>query len=320
MNTLRRKKLRPHQSRLFAERRKERLALGIGAAFIAAISWIFVISRVTALPYLSIESIHVYGADPELVPAIQNAAAAAIQGSYFGLFPRSDALIYPRGAVARAVASSSPQVSTVDVGRDSLNDMVISVSERPPAAAVCGDLPDFDAAGGLIFDDQCYLADERGLIFGAAPAMEAGQPASAASAGPLDRYYVPDLPASPIGTYATTTGEFVALQAFLASARSTGIVTEGVLMKDSGEYELYGDNPGAPVALAAPGASVATTSSPDDLVIIYFNDAAGLADEAADLSAFWIGMEKPADPATPHPAFISIDLRYGTNVFYRLQK
>lgn len=288
-----------NQSKRFAEQRRRRLIIGCVAGPIALISIIFVLSRLSSLPFVTIENIQVYGADSDIVPSVDLAALGALKGSYLGIFSRSDALLYPRSAVAAAVKASSPRILSVSVDRAGLDGLVVSVSEKSPAAVICPELPDFDANGSLVIDNgECYAADSSGLIFEKMPAS--------AQAPQGERYYVPDLSGMPvIGSYATSTAEFLSLQSFLEGARSAGITTEGLLFKDGGEYELYADNP--PAALSA------ATSTP--VAVVYMNDAAGLDTELSDLTAFWSHM---ASTDGARPSFESVDLRYGSNVFYRI--
>jgi len=187
------------------------------------------------------------------------------------------------------VASSSPRILSSDVSRDGWNGIVVSVSEKPPAAIVCGNLPDFSANDALSDDGDCYAADASGYLFEKMPATGGAQQ--------YVRYYIPSLPDSQvIGTQATSSAEFTALQSFVAGARSAGIKPEAVLMKDGGEYEMYSDDP---------------------FIVVYFNDKAGLSAELSDLTAFWSHMSSRSAAAGADQGFEYIDLRYGSNVFYR---
>ncbi|MGC9605610.1 MAG: hypothetical protein ABSF56_02545 [Minisyncoccia bacterium] len=294
-----RSKLRSHQSRPFNERRRRRVVLGYAAAITAAVSFLFVSSRLSFLPALSIETVEVYGADASITPAMETAAYGAIQGSYLGLFSKSNALIYPGSAVAAAVASLSPKVETVSVELSGMRSLAVSVSEKAPAAVVCADLPNWDENGALLPESGCYFADEDGLIFDQAPE----------DAGDLyNRYYVPGLSGSDrvIGLFATSTAEFKSLQGFMDSVKAAGIRTEAMLMEDGGEYELYAHNPPA----------VSTTSSEGSVVVIHFNDAAGLRTERDNLVLFWSSMTDKAKAAGAAPEWSDIKLQYPPNIDY----
>ena len=296
MNARRRSQLRQYQSRSFGERRRRRASIGVAASIVAAVFWIFALARFSSLGYFSIDAIQVYGADPDIVPTVQSAASAALRGSYIGVFSKSNVFMFPRKSVANAVIASSPRITSADVRRDGWHTLIVSVSEKAPAALVCAGLPDFDASGALSDDDDCYAADATGLMFEKMPAV--------ASDG-YDRYYAPDISDdAAIGSLATSTAEFAALQSFVSGVKTLGIKPEGLLVKDGGDYELYVENPGA-----VPG--------PASLAIIYFNDLAGFPTELTDLQAFWPHMTASSTASGATLGFQYIDLRYGSNVFYR---
>ena len=281
-------RIRSYQSKTFVEKRQRRSLVGVGLFLICAASWAFALSRLSSLEYLSIEGIEIYGADQDIIPAIQSAVSNAIQGSYLGLFSKSNALIYPRKTIMAAVVGASPRILSVDISRDGRQTLAVSVTEKTAAALVCAGLPDFDQNGALQADDDCYAADASGLIF---KKISAGEDSA------LIRYYVQTLPddRSAIGMQATSTAEFTGLQSFIAGVKPSGIRPEAVLMKDAGEYELYAD----------------------PLIVVYFNDKAGLPAELADLTAFWSRMVSAAAAGGEPQSFEYIDLRYGSNVFYR---
>ena len=59
--------------------------------------------------------------------------------------------------------------------------------------------------------------------------------------------------------------------------------------------------------------------NPDkSIAIVYLNDSRSLSDELSNLLSFWTYMVvNPRVTKTP-PSFDYIDVRYGTNVFYRV--
>ncbi len=297
------------QSKSFAEQRRRQAIIGIVAGSIAIFSFTFSLSKLSSLEFFSIETIRVYGADSDIALAVQSAAYNSIQGSFLGIFSKSNAFIYPKSSLTAAVVDASPRVLSAEVSRDGWQTLIVSVYEKSPAAIVCADLPDFDQNGALLSDNDCYAADDSGLLFKKITASTDAFAGTASAAGTpgIIRYYVPDLPddASAIGSRATSTVEFAALQSFVAGARSAGIKPEAILFKDGGEYEMYADSPAGP--------SGAATSTP--LIVVYFNDKAGFAAELSDFHAFWSHMAMSAAGAPK--SFEYIDLRYGSNVFYR---
>lgn len=285
------------QSRRFTEKRHLRRWVGSVSAVLAIASWLFVLSRLSSLSTFTIQAVNVSGADSDIAPSLQAVALQAIQGDYAGLFSKSNSFIYPRKKIRLAVESASPRIESVSVRRDGLSALVISVVEKAPAATVCASLPDFDDAGQPSSDPaDCYFADATGRIFATA---------SSSPGVALHRYYVPALSDSSsattslVGQYATSTGEFQALQSFYDGARQAGLDPRAILIKDSGEYELY--------ALASD-------------MVVYFNDSRPLPEELSNLTAFWITMTDAARAKKEKLDLDSIDVRYGSNVFYRVAK
>jgi hypothetical protein len=182
-----------------------------------------------------------------------------------------------------------------------LNDrhiLVVSVTQKNPVAVVCASLPDFHGSElSLEEAEQCYFTDRTGQLFAESPSF---------SGTAHKRYYAPDIREASttgiiLGTSVLEPEKFEELQTFYDSVRAAGIRAEAVLIKPEGEYELYVRNPGES---AGEEGSLAGT------VVIYFNTAGDFSLELANLISFWASMKEER--------FDSIDVRYGSNVFYRL--
>lgn len=284
------------------------MAWVVALSVVAIITSIYSLSAITDLKFFAVNEIKVYGTDPETTDMVSQAARSVLSGRYLGLFSRAASLIYPRSELVAAVAAASPKIQSVDVSRQGLTAIVVSVREKSPSALVCATLPDFEG-DRIVFGDQddCYFADETGYMFGRAPSF---------SGHIYHRYYVPGLAdaatssQSMIGTYATTTAAFRALEDTYAGVIKIGIPVEAMLLKDGGEYEMYVDQPGR------------IASSTDDgganIAVIYLTKDRFLADQITNLAAFWNRMVTSV--GSKAPSFEYIDVRYGSNVFYRLAK
>lgn len=249
-----------------------------------------------------ITSVSIYGADNDIAPSLQSATEAAISGSYFGLFSKSNAFIYPRGAVVRAVQDASGRVYTVRTSLNDLHQISVSITEKTPVAIACPDFPSADVADSddvsgveVTPDEHCYFMDKSGFIYSTAPDT---------SANAYHRYYVPNVSTasssdSYIGNFATSTEEFAELQSFYDGSQAAGLEVQSILIKEKGEYEMYILNPDKSIA------------------IIYFNNARPFATELSNLVSFWTYMVTDVATTKKPPSFDYIDVRYGTNVFYR---
>lgn len=308
-----RTRLSKSQSKSFVRRRRDRLVWQVGLALVVILAWIFVLSRLSWLGAFTITNVQVYGADPEITGQLRGVALDQLNGSYFGLFARADSAIYPEKDIAAAIKNKATRVLNVDIHRTGIHGLSITVDERVPTAVICAELPDFSS--GTANDSNCYYADVNGLIFEEAPTT---------TPQISERYYEPDLAnddaadgssTNIIGSYATSTQEFSALQSFFDKVQAAGIPTFGILMKDAGEYELYALNPGS-----TNQSTTTSTGTAPDIAVIYFNDLSTFESELSDLTSFWNKEITDGRATGKLPRFESIDVRYGSSVFYRLEK
>lgn len=289
------------QSSSFARKRRRRNIVGWTAGVLAVISWVFILSRLTFLSTFAIDTVNVYSARQDLVPAVQSVAYRELQGAYLGIFSKANSIIYPKRAITAAVASSSPRIDTVSIAREGRHGLNISISEKPAAGIVCPELPSFDEDAALIRGQGCYFADDDGLVFERVPESDTGT---------YNRYYAPTLPTDDtiIGRHATSTTRFKTLQIFIETAKGAGIVPEALLIKDGGEYELYIDNP-------LPG-KTSTSSDHRGPIVIYMNDRVSLATELDNLVLFWSTMMDKARAKGTPLELSEIKLQYPPNVYY----
>jgi hypothetical protein len=299
-------RLTSHQSRKFIKRKKARgLVVGI-LIVVSIVSGLFALSRLSSLYALSIQTVEVQGADNDIAGSIQKVALNALEGKYLHLFSKSNTFIYPRDLVSSAVGSVSPRISSVKVKKSDMHTLEISVEEKAPKALVCANLPEFNGDSLSLENlDSCYFADTAGYIFASAPLF---------SGNIYNRYYAPDLSNTTstenfvIGSYATSSAEFTKLQEFYEGARLFGVDVLAILIKEAGEYELYARN--------SIQDQIVSTSSINAMVV-YFNNSRSFRDQLVNLLSFWTKMKDQARSKGEVVNFDYIDVRYGSNVFYR---
>ncbi|MFA6601520.1 MAG: hypothetical protein WCT02_01485 [Candidatus Paceibacterota bacterium] len=289
-------RLQSRQSKRFIERKKTRVVLGWFVGIVALASWFVALTAFTHLSFLAVSQIEVQGADQDIENNISAATLNSLQGKYWGLFSKDNIFIYSKADAAEAVRVASERIDSVNIKRSGLNSLLITVREKIPVALICPYLPDFfneDASSAVAFASSspaaagpatCYLADKEGFIFQKAPFdLKSG----------YNRYYIPALTDNEtsriIGNFATSTAEFVALQDFYNSVSRAGLKVLAILAKDKGEYEMY-------------------VQTNDNITVVYFNDSRSFNDQLSNLISFWNKMTG---------SFEYIDVRYGSNVFYR---
>ena len=291
----------PHQSASFSQRRRNRLITYLVTSVVLIVCLCVGLSYFFSLSSFEITSVKIFGADEDITPVLQQTATELIQGSYLGIFKRSSALIYPKGKIISTLTARSPRISSVAITRDGWHTLIITIGQKTPRALVCASLPDWNE-GTLSADslNQCYFADETGYIF---------EPAPSFSGHIYNRYFIPDASAGTssdalVGTYATSSVEFTQLQSLYENIKSLKINPEGLLIKDNGEYELYADE--------VHRDSKGKVSS--DIFVVYVNNARPFTTEFDNFASFW--NSKTATHNTPH--FEYIDVRYGSNVFFKI--
>ena len=303
-----RSRLKSKQSKKYVERTKMQIILVSLLSIFCLAIYGFSLTRFINLEVFDIRAFNISGADPDIAPQLEAAAIDALQGEYLGALSRSSTLVYPSRALQSVLEKASPRIFSVSLKRRGLQALTISVKEKTPAALVCANLPDFDGSA-LSFgeSDNCYFADQTGYVFKAAPSF---------SENIYNRYYLPNLASNisssdPTGTFATSTEEFLALQGLFKELKSLSIAAEAILMKDAGEYELYVRNP----------SQTGTASTSDsDMAVVYFDDSRPFKEQISNFISFWKDMTDKAYAKHEPLSFEYIDIRYGSNVFYRLNK
>jgi len=266
------------------------LILGLG-------SWIYNIGAISRVSFLTIKNVNVQGVGSAMVAKIQTATLKALDGAYGHYISKDNILFYPRNAIAAAIYSVDPQADSVHISRDGFQGLSITVEEKKPAALACTNLPDFNGDDiNMSSDDSCYFVDAKGMLYDQAPTF---------SGNVYNRYYVPDIMDTAsssddaTGLYATSTLQFTALQNLYSSLGDAGITIDALLIKPGGEYEVYARNPDK------------------STVVIYLNDLRPIQEQLSNLVSFWDKMTDDARIKNQTLKFDYVDVRYGSNVFYR---
>jgi hypothetical protein len=290
------------QSESFTRRKREFTLYFWMVAVLAVFSWVAVISHLSFLRFFTINVIEIKGVSQGLHSTVRAAANEAISGDYFNLLSRSNILIYPKQDIEERIKQASARVEEVQIERHGLTSIFITVKEKDPEALVCANFPDFDDRHQLdTSEDQCAFADEGAVLYDYAPAM---------SGTMYNRYYIPDLGGIATSTIdqmslrATSTEVFGELQNIYERMKKQGIEVKGILFKPNGEYEAYVANP------KVNDEEVANA-------VIYFNSTRPLDVQLSNLILFWTHAMDDAKSKGRVPVYEYIDVRYGSNVFFR---
>jgi hypothetical protein len=280
------------QSRSFNKKKCAQKWLGIVGSIGISMCLLYLVFSFFHARSFSITEVQIFGADADISDDIHSVVLGELQGNYLGVFPRAHAFLYPTQDIIYQIKHSFPRIQDVTIKRDDMTHLRVTVDEKPPRAIVCVMLPNF-VDDHLITDtaDTCYLADDTGLLF---------KKTSVISPHVYPLYFAPDIATLSsttdfVGSYATSTTEFDLLQSFHEHVAQTNTIVDGILFKEAGEYELYSSS-----------------------TVIYFNDSSSLPEQAIHLSAFLSHTQADDRAHKKQTIFDYIDLRYGSNVFYKL--
>ena len=308
---IRSKRLVSYQSKSFIKRRREK-NIWVGVLSVAVVILLgFSIVKILGSQFLAINTVEVHGTDPEIVDRLRVKVASALEGKYFGFLPRSNIIFYPRHSILASAFATSPKIENMEISRGGKNSIVLRIIEKSASAIVCATYPDFHG-GRLNFSDSksCALADESGFLY---------ELTDSDTAVDYNRYYAPILASFetsddfPVGIYATSTEEFANLQEVYDLLKSNGIKTEGILIKDGGEYEAYIRNPG----VALDQSDHKELDRNVSITVVYFNNQRPLTVQLSNLLLFWVHAGEDSRSKGRILEFDYIDVRYGSNVFFR---
>lgn len=276
----------------------------IARSFAALIIVFLIVGSVavfSSMGMFTITNIQISGVDNEQVTIIHDSVLQSISGKYVGLFSKANSFLYSKSNIKNIVKSLYFEIDTIDISRADRHTMVVTIHEKIPSGLVCATLPDFNG-NELSLDDpgSCYFVDSSGIIFKKAPSF---------SGTVYNRYYIPDLLGGDeasssdalIGIYATSTKEFRIIQQLYDSVKQNNIITDAMLMKGDGEYELYIRNPDM-------GSSTA---------VVYFNTISSTTEQLSNFISFWNHALITARANKEHIKFDYIDVRYSPNVYHR---
>lgn len=145
---------------------------------------IFLILILVGLSFLSrwqklnINDIEVSGNKVIDTDEIKSIANKDISGYYFGIFPKTNFLLYPRGEIEKELTDKYKRIKDISFSLKNLTTLDISLTERTALYMYCGDkinltsdLPSdiLSLSSVLPEDNKCYFMDDSGYIFDEAP-------------------------------------------------------------------------------------------------------------------------------------------------------
>jgi len=116
---------------------------------------------------LTIQEVRAEGAQDFLNDRAEEYVQELLAGSYFGLMPKENILLYPKRSIEEKVLSKFPRVQKVSLELDPFKEQVLTLSltERRENGVWCRALGE---------EKDCYFIDKEGYVFAPAPVYSDG--------------------------------------------------------------------------------------------------------------------------------------------------
>ncbi|MEK7148244.1 MAG: hypothetical protein AAB758_03010, partial [Patescibacteria group bacterium] len=163
----------------YLERKRRARRQRLTFLFSSLLILIILIAAISRLDRFRIQDISATGANVIGAGTVTEFSRNVIDGYYFWLVPRDNALVYPRGELRNALLKKIPRFSSVSLSLAGLNKLDVEVVEREPFALYCGE-------SSTTENSICYFLDNTGFIFDLAPAFSDGVYFVYASRTPID--------------------------------------------------------------------------------------------------------------------------------------
>ncbi len=204
----------------YLKRRRQRRQAKIVIAICILLALVGLLSYVAHRPSLRISSIELSGGVLVTQDEIESKTNEFLKGSYFFLFPKNNAFLYPKAALAQYLGDNFKRIDTITLHLKNPHTLAIEITERKPFAIWCN--------GGE--QDKCYFMDQNSTIFATAPDF---------SGDAYFKYYGLVATDTPIGIeYMASTTEFSTISDFVARVKNLGIRPQYLVAKDDGWFAL----------------------------------------------------------------------------------
>jgi len=153
-----------------------------------------------------------------------------LAGSYFGVLPKQNILIYPKGEIRKKIKSGFPRIEDISFELDPFKKQVlnISIKEREEIGVWCRNMGEYS---------DCYFVDKNGYVFAPAPTYSEGVIFS----------YFGNIQGDPVGQSFADPVKFSELNVFVNTIENNSRLNfepTGLEYTNPGEYKLFLRNGG----------------------------------------------------------------------------
>ena len=209
-----------------AKKREKALIRRLLISFVLVICIFGSIIFVFHIERFRIQSISITGSTSLSEAEVKSAVERTLAGSYGYVIPRNNTLFYPKQKILLTLPETFLKIIYVEVKRDGLRGITVSIQERNPYALWCG------ATVVVLSTDnsKCYFMDSEGLIFAEAPTF---------SDNVYMQYYGGAVGNGVVlGAHYLPTTDFRNLDQFVRTLVSVGVESKQVRVHD-GDVNVY---------------------------------------------------------------------------------
>ena len=148
------------------KKKKRRVFLNkILLAILGFLAIFFLLAYLSRNQGLNISSVEITGNVITDTSAIRDIVEQNISGKYLWLFPKTNILFYPKGAIRKDLSDNFKRLEDITFFVQDRKILKVSLSERKGLYIWCGGLVPEDSSA----DNQCYFMDKDGYVFAEAP-------------------------------------------------------------------------------------------------------------------------------------------------------
>jgi len=238
---------------------------------------------------LNINNIQITGNKILETKEIETIAEENITGNYFGIFPKTNFLIYPQNQIETELKNKFKRIKNISVNNKNIKTLDISLTERIGLYIYCGSTP---LIPDIPSEEKCYFMDEDGYIFGEAPYF---------SGEIYLKFYGKTENNEPSGSYFSQSN-FKNLIFFKETLDKIGIKGVIFYVQDDGDVKLY-------------LSSFTSKMGPE----IIFKADSNFEKIIENLQSVLSTEPLQSDFKNKYSSLLSIDLRFGNKVYYKFK-
>lgn len=204
----------------FHKKKQKEKWLKISAVSVFVVLLIMTPILLSRLNRFLVSNIEIQGNSVTQPEEIEKLIASDLDGNYLLIFPKSNALLYPKRKILKDIQENIPRIKTVDATLSGPKTLVIKVTEREPSGLYC--------ANSEVSENGCYFIDSQGFIFSRA----------ASFTGDVYFIYSSDPPLEdPLGKSYLPTEDFQKIPQFIKSLKEIGVNPHSLISTEN-EYHL----------------------------------------------------------------------------------